>query len=379
VTVVEFAGLSPASVACMLLCSLGAEVIRIDRRTHEADDETNTLRRGRRSIVLDLKHPDGNRIARQLVAKADVVIEGYRPGVMERLGLGPNTLLAENPGLVYGRLTGWGQDGPYALLAGHDITYLALTGALHSMGPADGPPVPPVNYVADLGGGTMFLIAGILAALWERRGSGHGQIVDAAMVDAVPTLAATVLRARARAQWSDERGTNYLDGGAPWYRAYTCSDGRYIAVGALEPHFYANFIKGLELESEQLPAQWDEERWPELASIIAGTVATKSRDEWEALFSTVDACVSPVLSFTEAPSHPHVAAREAFVQSEGSWQPGVAPKFSRTQGAAPGPAPVRGADTRKVLSELNLSSGEIEELLASGASWDGSVTAGSRA
>jgi alpha-methylacyl-CoA racemase len=345
-TVIGFAGLSPASVACMLLANLGADVIRVDRRDHEADDKTNTLRRGRRSIVLDLKLPDGRRIARQLVAKADVLIEGYRPGVMARLGLGPDLLLGDNPGLVFGRLTGWGQEGPYALMAGHDITYLALTGALHSMGPADGPPVPPANYVADLGGGTMFLVGGVLAALGERTHSGRGQVVDAAMVDAIPTLAATVLRARARGEWTDDRGANYLDGGAPWYRTYTCSDDRYIAVEALESHFCANFVAGQGLDAEDLPDQWDKNRWAELADTIGARVATRSRVQWEPVFTGIDACVSPVLSFSEArltlTSRPGRPSPTATVRGSPASPPGSAGRRPACQLLRPGVPRTRG-------------------------------------
>ncbi|HEX4257079.1 MAG TPA: CaiB/BaiF CoA-transferase family protein, partial [Streptosporangiaceae bacterium] len=280
VTVLEFAGLTPVSVAGMLLAGMGADVIRVDRRDHPADSPANTLRRGRRSIVLDLKHPDGVRVARRLAAAADVLIEGYRPGVMERLGLGPQALQPDNPRLIYGRLTGWGQDGPCAMMAGHDITYLALTGALYPIGPAGGPPVPPLNYVADLGAGTMFLLTGVLAALHERHGSGRGQVVDAAMVDAVPTLAATVLRARATGEWHDQRGANGFDGGAPFYRAYTCRDGGYLAVGAFEPQFYQRFVAGLGFDPSRLPPQWDRASWPEVGARFEARIATRTRDEW---------------------------------------------------------------------------------------------------
>jgi alpha-methylacyl-CoA racemase len=365
--VAEFAGLTPVSVAGMLLAGMGADVIRVDRREHPADATGNTLRRGRRSIVLDLKRPEAVQVARRLAGRADVLIEGYRPGVMERLGLGPETLLADNPGLVYGRLTGWGQDGPCAQMAGHDITYLALTGALYPVGPADSPPVPPLNYVADLGAGTMFLLAGVLAALYERSVSGRGQVVDAAMVDAVPTLAATVLRARATGEWSDRRGVNGFDGGAPFYRAYACSDGGYIAVGAFEPQFYARFTEGLGFDPGSLPAQWDRPSWPGVSACFEARIRTRTRDEWAATFGGTDACVAAVLTFAEAPLHPHMAAREAFSQVDGHWQPGPAPKLDRTPLRAPGIAPVRGADTRPVLGELGLSAEQIQDLLDRGA------------
>ena len=367
VAVVEFAGLTPVSVAGMLLAGMGAEVIRVDRREHPADSAGNTLRRGRRSIVLDLKHPQGNEIACRLASAADVLLEGYRPGVMERLGLGPETLRPDNPGLVYGRLTGWGQDGPCASMAGHDITYLALTGALYPVGPADGPPVPPLNYVADLGAGTMFLVAGVLAALYERGVSGRGQVVDAAMVDALPTLAATVLRARAAGEWSDQGGANGFDGGAPFYRAYTCRDGGFIAVGAFEPAFYVRFCEGLGFDPASLPAQWDRPSWPGVSACFEARIRTRTREEWAATFSGTDACVAPVLTFTEAPFHPHMAAREAFREVGGHWQPGPAPKLDRTPLRVPHAAPGRGADTRDVLRGLGLSGEQIQALLDSGA------------
>lgn len=367
--ILEFAAVTPPSVAGMMLSGMGAEVIRIDRRDHEADSATNTLRRGRRSIVLDLKQPAGRELARRLAREADIVIEGYRPGVMERLGLGPGTLLGENPALIYGRLTGWGQDGPCAQLPGHDITYLALTGALYAMGPGDGPPVPPLNWVADLGGGTLFLLLGVLAALHERTRSGLGQVVDAAMVDAVPTLSATILRERARGEWIDRRNANFIDGGAPFYRSYTCSDGSFIAVGAIEPHFYSEFVDGLGFDLGTLPDQWDRPNWPALSARFADRIAKRSRAEWVTRFAGTNACVSPVLSFEEAAAHPQMVQREAFVRVDGHLQPGPAPKLDRTPIEVPGPAPARGAHTREILSGLGISGSEIDELLASGVAY----------
>ena len=369
ITVVEFAGLTPVSVAGMLMSGLGADVIRVDRRDHEADSSANTLRRGRRSVSLDLKHPDGARVGRRLAGAADVLLEGYRPGVMERLGLGPENLLQDNPRLIYGRLTGWGQQGPCAQMAGHDITYLALTGALHLIGPADAPPVLPLNYVADIGAGTMFLLMGILAALHERGGSGRGQVVDAAMVDAVPTLAATVLRERARGEWRDERGANGLDGGAPFYRAYTCRDGRYIAVGAFDSGFFAQFVKGLGFDQASLPPQWDRSSWPAVSARFETRIRERTRAEWEAEFTGTDACVAPVLTLAEAPLHPHMMARQAFCEIDGHWQPGPAPKLGRTSMQVPEAVPAPGADTRRVLGGLGLSDAETEELLDSGAAY----------
>lgn len=365
--VIEFAAVTPPSVAAMMLSGMGADVIRIDRRDHEADSATNTLRRGRRSIVLDLKHPAGREVARRLAREADIVLEGYRPGVMERLGLGPSTLLEDNPALIYGRLTGWGQDGPCAQLPGHDITYLALTGALYAMGPGDGPPAPPLNWVADLGGGTLFLLLGVLAALHERTRSGLGQVVDAAMVDAVPTLSATILRERARGEWIDKRNANFIDGGAPFYRSYTCRDGDFIAVGAIEPHFYKEFVDGLGFDFATLPDQWDRSNWPALSARFADRIAERSRAEWTAQFASTNACVSPVLDFEEAAAHPQMVQREAFVRVDGHLQPGPAPKLDRTPIGVPGHAPVRGAHTREILSGLGLSGEQIQDLLDSGA------------
>jgi alpha-methylacyl-CoA racemase len=373
--VVEFAAVTPPSIAAMVLAGMGADVVRIDRFDHEADDERNTLRRGRRSIALDLKHPRGHDIARRLVARADVVLEGYRPGVMERLGFGPDELLAEWPHLVYGRLTGWGQTGPNRLMAGHDITYLALTGALYPMGPADGPPVPPLNFVGDLGGGTMLLLVGLLAALHERERSGLGQVVDAAMVDGVPLLAATILRGVAQGTWTDDRGRNFIDGGAPFSRTYTCADEAFLAVGAIEPPFYAQLLEGLGLRAADLPDQWDRDRWPELAGIIAERVLTRTRGEWEEVFTGTDACVAPVLTWAEAARHPHMAERRAFVEQDGHLQPGPAPKLSRTPVGVPRPAPIRGGQTSEILAELGLPADEIAALLHEGVALDpGAVT-----
>lgn len=371
VKVLEFGAVTPPSIAAMMLAGMGAEVVRVDRREHEADGADNTLRRGRRSIVLDLKQPAGCAVARRLAHGADILVEGYRPGVMERLGLGPETLLADNPGLIYGRLTGWGQDGPYAQLPGHDITYLALTGALYAMGPGDGPPLPPLNWVADTGGGTMFLLVGVLAALHERSRSGRGQVVDAAMLDGVPTLSATILRERARGTWVDKRNANFIDGAAPFYRSYECSDGGYIAVGAIEPPFYHAFVTTLGFTLDDLPPQWDRDAWPEVSARFAERVAQRTRAEWESIFAEVEACASPILSFEEAAEHPQVQHRGAFVRLDGHLQPGPAPKLDRTPLSVPGPAPHRGTHTREILSELGYHDTDITELLHTGVAYDG--------
>jgi len=337
--VAEFVGLGPAPFAAMLLSDLGAEVIRIDRPGAGGalgiDPRHDLPARGRRSIALDLRSADGREAALQLVAQADALIEGYRPGVMERLGLGPDAALARNPRLVYGRMTGWGQTGPLAHTAGHDIGYLALSGALHAIGRADAPPPPPLNYVADYGGGAMFLAVGVLAALHEARGSGQGQVVDAAMTEGASLLSTMFHGLRAAGQWSDARGANLLDGGAPFYDCYACADGRYIAVGALEPPFQAELLQRLGLDGE-FTAPVARPDWPRLRERLGAVFASRTRDDWAAAFDGSDACVAPVLDFAEAPKHPQHLARAAFVEVGGLLQPAPAPRFSRTPAATPG-------------------------------------------
>lgn len=367
ITVVEFAGLGPITVAGMMLSDMGARVIRIDRRHHPADDASNLVRRNRASIVLNLKHPSAIAVAHELARASDILIEAYRPGVMERLQLGPVDLKKQNPSLIYGRLTGWGQTGPLASTAGHDITYLALTGALYPMGPADRPPTPPMNYVADMGAGAMLLVVGILAALQERQRSGLGQVVDAAMVDGVALLLSSVLRSIADGSWSDERGTNVLDGGAPFYTTYECADGEFIAVGAIEPQFYQSFVNLLGLDIESLPDQMDCTEWPRVTGIFQEAVRIRSRAEWEEIFRGSDACVAPVLRPGEAPLHPHIRERSAYFDHLGAWHPSPAPKLDRTPFVVSGPSPERGADTEDVLLELGWTSPQIEELRANGA------------
>ena len=287
----------------------------------------------------------------------------------ERLGIGPAECLARNPRLVYARITGWGQDGPLALTAGHDIDYIAVSGALQPIGPADAPPVPPVNYLGDFAGGGMLAVVGIVAALWERERSGRGQVVDAAMVEGAALLSTHLHGLRAAGGWSGPRGGNLLDGGAPFYRTYTCADGRYVAVGALEPRFYAELLAGLGLDDEGAGAvrQYDRSRWPVLHARIAGVFATRSRDEWVKRFEGTDACVAPVLDPDEAPEHPHLAARGSFVEVAGVRQPGPAPRLSRTPGAVQGPAPSPGQHSREALTDWGFGTDEIANLLASGA------------
>jgi alpha-methylacyl-CoA racemase len=326
--VVEFAGLGPAPFAAMLLAHAGAEVLRIDRPGGGADG--GALTRGRPVLELDLKDPADRDRALAAVERADVLIEGFRPGVMERLGLGPDVCLAANPGLVYGRMTGWGQDGPRAREAGHDINYLALTGALRSIARRGEAPVPPLNLVGDYGGGGMLLAFGLLVALHERHSSGRGQVVDAAMVDGVSLLMAGVWSRAAQGRWSAEPGTNDIDTGAPFYDVYRTADGEYMAVGSIEPQFYARLLEGLGLDPAALADQWDRERWPEGKAAIARVFATRTRAEWTARFADRDACVTPVLSMAEALDDAHLAPRATLVRAGDGPGPAPAPRLCRT-------------------------------------------------
>ncbi len=346
--VIEFSGLGPAPLAGQLLADLGADVITIDRKAAPADP-TDINRRGKRSVVLDLKSTQGRIAALAIIARADVVIEGFRPGVMERLGLGPDDCPDT---IIYARMTGWGQDGPWALTAGHDINYLALTGALHAMGEAGQPPVPPLNMVADYGGGTMFLIFGILSAVIERSLSGKGQVVDAAMVDGVPAMMGLIHGMLAQARWSETRGANWLDGAAPFYRCYTCADDKFISVGALEPQFYAILLEKLGLPADLAASQNDTSTWADRTADFATIFATRTRDAWAAHFEGSDACVAPVLSFSEAPQHPHMAARGSFAGQTTALQSAKAPRFGRSD-SGPVVAPrAIGADTADVLRDV---------------------------
>ncbi|MGC4936073.1 CaiB/BaiF CoA transferase family protein [Gordonia sp. DT30] len=339
--VVEFAGIGPGPHAAMMLADLGADVIRVQRPGTLPPEGRNAdaLLRGRRVVEANLKDPTDRDTVRRLIGKADVVLEGFRPGVMERLGFGPDDVAELNPGLVYGRMTGWGQDGPRADRAGHDINYISLTGILHAIGRRGERPVPPLNLAGDFGGGSMFLIMGVLAALFERQFSGRGQVVDAAMVDGASVLGQMMWAFRGTGLWSDERGVNLLDTGAPYYEVYETSDGRYMAVGAIEPQFYAELIKGLGLTETDLPEQNDMANWPRLKQVFTDTFATRTRDEWAEIFEGTDACTSPVLTFAEAPADPHMAARSNLVEIDGVMQAQVAPRFSRTTPPTPaGPA-----------------------------------------
>lgn len=325
IRVVELAGMGPGPHAAMQLADLGAEVIRVERPGRAAAGDV--LLRNRSRVCLDLAIPAAVETVLQLVEQADVLIEGFRPGVTERLGLGPQVCHARNPKLVYGRVTGWGQSGPLAQRAGHDINYIALTGALHAMGPADQPPPPPLNLVADFGGGSMLLLLGVLAALLEREHSGSGQVVDAAMVDGVGMLSQMMWSFRGQGDWSEDRGSNLLDGGAPYYRTYPCADGKYVAVGAIEPEFYRQLLVGLELVEADLPGRRDRDNWPALAERLAGAFSRRSRDEWSAIFADTDACVTPVLTFAEAAVHPHAVARQGYAAIDGVLQAMPAPRF----------------------------------------------------
>jgi alpha-methylacyl-CoA racemase len=369
VRVVEIASLAPAPFGCMILADLGADVLRVDRAERcgpDARPPRDPLSRGRRSIGLNLKDPAGVELLLQLAAGADVLVEGFRPGVAERLGFGPDVCAERNPRLIFARMTGWGQDGPLAPTAGHDIDYIGISGALSLVGRAGEAPVPPVNLLGDFGGGGMLLAVGILAALVERAGSGRGQVVDAAMVDGSALLTAFVYGLRAGGGWQDRRGTNLLDGGAPFYDTYVTADGEYVAVGALEPQFYAALLAGLGLADEGLPAQHDRAGWPALRQRFAETFASRSRAEWEQVFAGTDACVAPVLSAAEAPSHPHAVARSGFVDVGGVMQPAPAPRFDRTTPPTPAAPPRPGADTDAVLAGLGRTAADIAELRTRG-------------
>ncbi|WP_436399638.1 CaiB/BaiF CoA transferase family protein [Roseobacter sp. S98] len=359
--VVEFTGLGPAPLAGQLLADMGADVTVIDR-VSGPEDPTDINRRGKRSVALNLKSEAGHAAATKLVSGADVLIEGFRPGVMERLRLGP----ADCPEtLIYARMTGWGQTGPLAARAGHDINYLALTGALHAIGPADAPPVVPLNLVADFGGGTMFLLFGILSAVIERSVSGRGQVVDAAMAEGVPAMMGLIHTMIARKTWSGDRSSNWLDGASPFYRCYECADGEYISVGALEPQFYAELLRiaGLDAPGDQM----DKAAWPHRVAAFAETFRRKTRDEWAEIFAGSDACVAPVLNFAEATLHPQNVDRGTFSAPRGIMQAQPAPRFSRSETRAPAAPGAPGADTNAVLSEIGYSDADIAAMRDSGA------------
>ncbi len=366
IRVIEMAGLGPCPLAGQLLGDLGAEVIVIDRASGVADPK-DINRRNKTSVALNLKSERGTEAALRLIESVDVVIEGFRPGVMERLGLGPADCLARNPGLVYGRITGWGQTGPLAMRAGHDLNYMSLSGALAAMGPKDSVPMPPLNLVADYGGGTMFLIFGVLSALLERQQSGKGQVVDAAIVDGVPAMMGVFFSMLQSGVWDTQREHNMLDGGAPYYRCYETSDGKWISVGPIEPQFFAELCEIAGLKHVGPKEQVNKENWPVLSAAYADVFRTKTRAEWADLFADTDACVAPVLTMNEVGAHPHNAARNIFFRQGGVLQPSPAPRFDRTPAGPVAPPHAPGADTEAVLLSVGYSGEEIAGIKAEGA------------
>ncbi|QJW85187.1 CoA transferase [Ramlibacter terrae] len=371
IKVIEIAGIGPGPFCAMMLSDMGAQVLRIDRADlvdapGERDPRFEFTHRGRPSVALDLKNANAIAALKRLLADADVLVEGFRPGVMERLGLGPDDCAAINPRLVYGRMTGWGREGVLAQRAGHDINYIAITGALHATGPAE-EPVPPLNLPGDFGGGAMYLAYGIACALVERERSGRGQVVDAAIVDGVHSLMTFIHAAHARGEWVDRRASNVLDGGRPRYGCFETADGKHVAIGAIEPRFYAQLIEVLRLPASELPAQHDAQGWALLRGRLAAAFRTRTRDARCALLQDTDACFAPVLGIEEAPDHPHNRSRGAFVEVAGARQPAPAPRFSRSHAKIAGAAPHVGQHTRQALAAWGLEETEVDALLASGA------------
>ncbi|MFC6283484.1 MULTISPECIES: CaiB/BaiF CoA transferase family protein [Polaromonas] len=371
VRVIEMAGLGPTPFCAMMLADAGADVVTINRPNakpsgNTRNPATDALARGRRHLTLDLKKPEATQLLLRLVEGAQVLLEGYRPGVMERLGLGPDTCLARNPRLVYGRMTGWGQTGPFAQAAGHDINYIALSGALHATG-TSGQPLPPLNLVGDFGGGAMMLAFGVSSALYESQRSGQGQVIDAAMSDGAALLMAPFYAMFASGSWRDARESNTLDGAAPFYCSYRCSDGRFISVAPLEPQFYELFLNLMEISDEIFRQRDDRSAWPLLKERLAQRFASRTRDEWCALLEGTDVCFAPVLGLAEAPLHPHNRARGTFVDVAGAWQPAPAPRFSRTASALPAAPRASSEAANEVLREAGLDHAAVEALRAAGA------------
>lgn len=369
--VIELAAIGPVPMCGMLLADLGADVIRIDRLEDSGlglavPPRFDVHGRGRRSAAIDLKQPAGREAVLRLVQQADVLLEGFRPGVVERLGLGPELCLALQPRLVYGRMTGFGQTGPLASAAGHDLNYIALTGALDAIGPAGGAPLPPLNLVGDYGGGALYLAFGVMSALYERQTSGRGQVVDAAMVDGAASLASIFWGLQAAGQWREARGANLLDGGAPFYATYETADGRWVALAALEPKFFAVLAAKLELPEVFVKRQYDRSQWPAMRDAIASAVRRRTRDAWCELLEGSEACFAPVLSLAEAPQHPHAQARGAFVTVDGVTQPAAAPRFDRTPAPSPRPAPRAGQHTLDVLAQAGYDEAARQSLVAAG-------------
>ena len=370
--IIEMAGIGPAPMCAMLLADMGADVLLIDRTTGSdlgipLNAKYDLLKRGRRSVALDLKRPEAVAAVLRLVAQADALIEGFRPGVMERLALGPDICLQRNPRLVYGRMTGWGQEGPLAQAAGHDINYIALAGVLHAIGRKGEAPVPPLNLVGDFGGGALYLALGVVAALLETQKSGRGQVVDAAMIDGAASLMTLMYGLHAAGKWVEQRGANMLDSGAHYYDTYETSDGKYVAVGSIEAKFYRELMRLSGLEGEKLPAQNDTSSWPTMKQRLAAIFRTRTRDEWCKIMEGSEVCFAPVLSMSEAAAHPHNRRRGTLVEVYGVTQPAPAPRFSRTPGAIQRPPSAPGADTESALREWGFSAEEIERLVAAGA------------
>lgn len=371
VKVVEFAGIGPGPFCCMLLADMGADVLRVDRAMNVGNDQYepkyNNLLRGRKNIALDLKHPDGVEAALKLCDQADIIIEGFRPGVMERLGLGPDVVFARNKKVVYGRMTGWGQDGPIAKTPGHDINYIALTGALYAIGSKESGPVPPLNLVGDFGGGALYMAMGALAAYIEAQKSGEGQVVDTSMVEGAASLMTAVYGMLADGRYIEERETNRLDGGCHHYNVYKTSDGEHICIGSNEPQFYADMLKTIGLDQANLPEQTDRKYWPEMTERLAAIFKTKTREEWTELMEQKEICYAPVLRPSEAIKHHHNVARNTFVEVDGFPQPGPAPKFSRTESMTPMGCAYAGEHTEEALGEWGFAATDIAALTASGA------------
>lgn len=372
VTVIELGGIGPGPFCAMMLADLGADVIRIDRirgpvNSSEADAPRDLLNRGRLSISVNLKSREGVEMLLRMVESCDILVEGFRPGVVERLGLGPAECLARNPALVYGRMTGWGQEGPLADSAGHDINYIALSGVLSLIGRADTAPLPPLNLVGDFGGGGMLLAFGLLAGLTHARSCGQGQVVDAAMVDGAALLATMMVSMKSAGSWSDARGTNLLDTGAHFYDVYECSDNEYVSIGSIEPQFYSQLLDALELDPSQLPRQFDRSQWPALKERFSEIFLTRTRSEWCERMEGTDICFAPVLSLDEAMRHPHNAHRATYVEADGVMQPAPAPRFSSTPAAIPKRPPAAGENTSEVLDRFGFGAAEVEALKTAGA------------
>ncbi|HTT76596.1 MAG TPA: CaiB/BaiF CoA-transferase family protein [Candidatus Binataceae bacterium] len=369
--IVEMAGIGPAPMCAMLLGDMGADVLRVDR-TADAGlgismrTKYNLLNRSRRSVAVDLKRKEGAEVVLKLIEKADALIEGFRPGVMERLGLGPDEALARNPRLVYGRMTGWGQDGPLSHAAGHDINYIALSGALHSIGRKGEAPVPPLNLIGDFGGGALYLALGVVAALLETQKSGKGQLIDVSMVDGAASLMTAIYGMKAAGVWSGGRGENILDTGAHYYDVYETSDGKYISIGSIETKFYEELLRLSGLKGEELPPQNNRETWPRMKERVAALFRTKTRDEWCEIMEGSDICFAPVLSMEEAPSHPHNRARKTFVELDGVPQPAPAPRFSRTPSSIARPPAAAGQHTEEALRDWGFNSSEVDKLKDAG-------------